>query len=124
MWRLIIYTIASLLNLALWLGIVITTIDHIYVTFLFLTVLSFTLSTFYLAYICIMEILLHIHRHNQSRCESLREYRAYKVIRERIFKFVFTASVTVCISYWLLCKRPASSFKRPEKESTRLQDGK
>jgi hypothetical protein len=102
MWRLIFYSIASLINLSIWLVIIIGNIKKIYITFLYLTIISYTSATFYLFTIWIFELRLFLNRNNLEKLKGIKESRCYIHLRERMFKFVFTASATVCTSYWVL----------------------
>lgn len=100
--KFIIYSICTLLNLAVWLGVVIKSFFFLYKTFLYLTFISFTLSTFYLMIMFIVEAEKFWHRRNESRIERIQKRRYYVTLRDRLFKIVFTLSLTVCFCYWLL----------------------
>lgn len=101
--KLILYSIISLLNLTVLFFVIIFTFSHLYKTFLYLTILSFTLSTFYLTTMWIYEIRLHLNKNNPDHQTKIKECRYYRTMRERVFKFVFTIEVTVCVGYWWLC---------------------
>jgi hypothetical protein len=101
--KLIFYFILALSNFALWFFMVATTIQTLYQTFLFLTFISFTCSTFYMIIATIYEIQFHRCKHNQEHLHSLNQNKFYKLVFERLFKYIFTLSMTVCIGYWTLC---------------------
>ena len=101
--KLIAYSIFSLLNLMIFMMIIIKNIETLYISFMFLTIISFTCSTFYLFIVWVYEIKLHLNRHNSDRMEEIMSCRFYKILRERFFKYVFQMSLTVCIGYWFLC---------------------
>lgn len=99
----LLYTLFTLSNILIFLMIIIHNIRNIFRVFLFLTILSFTLSTVYFTIIWYFEMLLFLSRNNTTRLEELRVNKFYIHMKERIFKFAFTMSMTVCLGYWILC---------------------
>lgn len=100
--KLIIYLLANLINFGIWFEILISTTKKIYEVFLFLTILSFTFSIFYLLIMLIYEIRLHLNKHDPDKYKSVADCKFYNLVRDRIFKFVFMMNLTVCTGYWSL----------------------
>ena len=102
MLKMLIYLIISIIDLFVWLGIIIYTFDQLYQTFLFMTTISYTLSTFYLLTMSFYELYLYLHKNNEVRHKKIKESKIYSFLRDRLFVFIFTAEVTVCTTYWVL----------------------
>jgi hypothetical protein len=101
--KLFVYSLLNLLNLVVWFLILFFSGRKIYITFMYLTILSYTLSMSYLIIILIYEARLHYHRHDSLKQEQIHQSRFFKFLKERIFKLVFQTSLTVCTGYWILC---------------------
>jgi hypothetical protein len=101
--RLIIYSVANILNFTLWLGILFASTKKLHIVFLYLTILSYTFSIIYLFIMWIYEIRLHLNKHNTIKHQMIKECKFYNTMRERVFKYAFLINLTVCIGYWGLC---------------------
>lgn len=100
--KLILYGIASLCNISLWIFTVVKTFKTLYRTALFLTFINFTASSFYLLAMFIYELRIYLARASSKKKQTIQHDHVYLFIRDRLFKLVFTLNLTVCIGYWAL----------------------
>jgi hypothetical protein len=98
--KMAIYVFLGTINLFMWLAIVLTTLKTIYITFSYLTILSFSLSTFYFLTLMVFEIRFFILKKNKLLQEDHLNHKFFIFTKDRLAKFAFTASTTVCITYW------------------------
>jgi hypothetical protein len=103
--NLAIYTFLGILNFSMLIAVIAISGSNAWMLPLFLTLLSFFSSTCYFVIIMIFQMHFYYHIRKGSYREAHREHKLYVFVRERIFKFVFTAEVTVCIAFWglVLC---------------------
>lgn len=91
----------SLLNLGLWTYIIFGS-KNILLKFLFLTIINYTINTFYLTIRFIYEFLTHINRNDHHKINSLEKNGFFQFINTQGSKFSFSLCITVCQVYWLL----------------------
>jgi hypothetical protein len=101
--KLLVYMLLNLLNFFVWISVLFFSGRKIYITFMYLTMLSFTLSISYLLIVLIFEVRLHYHRNDSLKQVQIHQSKFFKFLKERIFKLVFQTSLTVCTGYWILC---------------------
>jgi len=97
--KFLIYTIFTLFNIS----IILLNFNRIFKKFLHLTIISFLFSTFYFTLIWFFELFVIIYRNDYNRRQQILVNKFYKWMKERIFIFAFTTSLTVCLGYWILC---------------------
>ena len=94
--KLILYSIACLLNISTIILILIQNYDKIYKTVLFLTFINFCSNTFYFSYMWQHELRLFLNRNNSDNLKAINSGRFYVILRDRIFKFIFSMCMSVC----------------------------
>jgi hypothetical protein len=98
----VIYSFLSLVNIAFWIGIVASTINTLYITFSYLTVITFTITTFYFSTHFGYNLKYFILEKQQKLTDEHEQDRFYLFMRDRFSKYSFCASTTICILYWCL----------------------
>lgn len=100
--KLIFLGFNAIFNFLLWPLIIFGNQQSIFIKFLFLTILNYTICTIYFCGRFIYELLIYLNRNDELKSEKIKKNSFFIFINNFYSKFSFSLCITVCQVYWLL----------------------
>lgn len=103
--RIYLYASAACINIIFWLFLqFLFLFNKSYeVFYLYLTLLNFSLSTFYLSMKAYFEFKLHLNKTDAQIVDQIKNSKVFKFTSNILSKFAFTLCIGVCVCFWALC---------------------